>query len=61
MPCGAARVFHTAHSPGDDGGVGLFSMIKWVCFRLSKFWLIHASGYFFDDQMGLFSVDKNSL
>jgi hypothetical protein len=55
----AARVFHTAHSPDDDGGVGLFSTVKWVCFQLSKFWLTYASGYIFGRQMGLFSLDKN--
>ena len=55
----AARVFHTAHSP-DDGGVGLFSTVKWVSFQLSKFRPTHASGYFFGRQMGLFSLDKNS-
>jgi hypothetical protein len=31
------RVIHTAHSLDGDDEVGLFSMIKWACFRLSRF------------------------
>ena len=52
------RVAHTAHSP--DDGVVLFSMIKWPCFQLSRFRRGVQNGPLFDDQMALFSVDKNS-
>jgi len=45
--------------PDDDGGVGTFSMIKWVLFQLSRFRLNSPSGYFFDDQVGTFWIDKN--
>ena len=51
------RVAHTAHSP--DDGVVLFSMIKWPCFQLSRFRRGVPNGPLFDDQMALFSVDKN--
>jgi len=40
-------------------GVGTFSTVKWVLFQLSRFRLNRQSGYFFDHQMGTFSVDKN--
>ena len=43
----------------NDGGVALFSIIKWPCFRLSKFRQDIRSGLLFDQQMVLFSVDKN--
>ena len=52
------RVAHTAHSP--DDGVVLFSMIKWPCFQLSRFRRGVQNGPLFDDQMALFSVDKNT-
>ena len=51
------RVAHTDHNP--DEGVGTFSTIKWVLFRLSRFGRISPSGYFFDRQMGTLSIDKN--
>ena len=52
------RVAHSAHSP--DDGVGTFSIVKWVLFQLSRFRRNSPSGYFFDCQMGTFSVDKHS-
>ena len=52
---------HTAHSPDDDGEVGTFSTVKWVLFQLSRFRSNGSSGYFFDCQVGTFSLDKNSL
>jgi len=48
---------HTAHSPDDE--VALFSMIKWTCFRLSRYKRNGQSGPLFGDQMDLFSFDKN--
>ncbi len=51
------RVAHSAHSP--DDGVGTFSIVKWVLFQLSRFRRNRPSGYFFDYQMGTFSVDKH--
>jgi len=51
---------HTAHSPDDDGGVGTFSTVKWVLFQLSRFRSNSSSGYFFDCQVGTFSLDKNT-
>ena len=54
------RVAHTAHSPyGDGDGVGTFSIVKWVLFQLSRFRSNSSSGYFFDCQVGTFSIDKN--
>ena len=52
------RVAHSAHSP--DDGVGTFSIVKWVLFQLSRFRRNSPSGYFFDCQMGTFSVDKHT-
>jgi hypothetical protein len=40
--------------------VVLFSMIKWSCFRLSRFQRNDQNGPVFGDQMALFSVDKNN-
>jgi hypothetical protein len=42
------------------GGVGTFSMIKRVTFRLSRFRLNGPSGSLFGCQKGTFSIDKNS-
>jgi hypothetical protein len=53
------RVVHPAHSPDGDEVV-LFSMIKWTCFRLSKFKQDGPNGPLFGDQLALFSVDKNN-
>jgi hypothetical protein len=53
------RLAHPAHSPDGDE-VALFSMIKWSCFRLSRFNQDDRNGPLFGDQMALFSVDKNS-
>jgi len=53
------RLDHTAHSPGDDE-VGHFSIVKWVLIQLSRFSPNCSSGYFFDRQMGTFSLDKNT-
>jgi hypothetical protein len=53
------RLDHTAHSLGDDG-VGHFSIVKWVLFRLSGLRRNCSSGSFFDCQMGTFSLDKNT-
>ena len=52
---------HTAHSPDDDGEVGTFSTVKLVLFQLSRFRSNSSSGYFFDCQVGTFSLDKNKL
>jgi hypothetical protein len=52
------QVAHTAHSHDDE--VVLFSIIKRSCFRLSRFRRKGPSGPLFDNQMGLFWVDKNS-
>ena len=41
--------------------VVLFSVIKWPCFRLSRFKQNGPSGPVFGDQVDLFSVDKNNL
>jgi hypothetical protein len=57
-PCGQPPVAHTAHS--HDDGVVLFSVIKWSCFRLSRFRRNGPSGPLFDNQMGLFWIDKNT-
>ena len=43
-----------------DGEVALFSMIKWLCFQLSRCKQDGPNGPLFGDQMALFSVDKNS-
>ena len=43
-----------------EQGVGPFSIIKWVCFQLSKIESIPQSGSVFDYQVGPFSIDKNS-
>jgi len=51
---------HTAHSPYDGGGVALFSINKWPCFRLSEFMRADPNGPLFDKQVALFSVDKNT-
>jgi hypothetical protein len=40
--------------------VGTFSINKWVLFRLSRFRRNGQSGYFFDQQVGTFSIDKNN-
>jgi len=53
------RVAHSAHSP--DDGVGIFSIVKWVLFELSRFRRNRPSGYFFDCQMGTFSFDKHTI
>jgi hypothetical protein len=45
--------------PDKNDGVGTFSMIKWVLFGLSRFRSNSPSGYFFNDQMGTFWIDKN--
>lgn len=42
-------------------GVGTFSMIKRVTFRLSQFRLNYQSGSLFGCQKGTFSIDKNIL
>jgi len=47
------------HSPDGGDEVGTFST-KWVLFQLSRFRLNDSGGYFFDCQMGTFSLDKNS-
>ena len=44
-----------------DGEVALFSMIKWLCFQLSRCKQDGPNGPLFGDQMALFSVDKNTL
>ena len=49
---------HTAHSPDDEAA--LFSVIKWTCFRLSRYGRNGQSGSLFGDQVDLFSLDKNS-
>jgi len=54
----ALRADHTAHSLGDDE-VDLFSVIKWIRFRLSRCKPTGQSGSVFGDQMDPFSVDKN--
>ena len=46
---------------GCGDGVGTFSIIKWVLFQLSRFKPNGSSGYFFGDQMGTFSIDKNTV
>ena len=56
-PWTTLRVAHTAHNL--DHEVGLFSIVKWASFRLSRFRRNGSSGPLFDDQVGLFSVDKN--
>ena len=43
-----------------NDGVGHFSIVKRVHFRLSRFRKICSSGSFFDCQMGTFSIDKNN-
>jgi hypothetical protein len=55
----ALRADHTAHSLGDDE-VDLFSVIKWIRFRLSRCKPTGQSGSVFGDQMDPFSVDKNT-
>ena len=44
-----------------EQGVGPFSIIKWVRFRLSKIKPITQSGSVFDYKVGLFSIDKNKF
>ena len=39
----------------------MFSTNKWSCFRLSKLWQGIQNGLVSDQQMALFSLDKNSL
>jgi len=58
-PWTTLRVAHTAHSPDDGDEVGTFSTVIRVLFQLSRFRLNGSSGYFFDCQMGTFSLDKN--
>lgn len=41
-------------------GLALFSVIKWPCFQLPMLNQASPRGPVFDDQMALFSVDKNS-
>jgi hypothetical protein len=60
MLVGPGRPEPNARSP-DECEVGLFSNVKWVYFRLSKFSQARASGSLFGRQMGLFSLDKNIL
>ena len=47
----------TARSPGYI--LALFSIVKWPCFRLSKFRRGDQNGPVFDCQVALFSLDKN--
>jgi len=49
----------TAPTAAAMGGVGTFSIVKWVLFQLSRFRRNDSSGSFFDCQMGAFSVDKH--
>ena len=49
------------HSPDGGDEVGTFSTVKWVLFQLSRFRLNGSGGYFFDCQMGTFSLDKNTF
>lgn len=55
---------HTAHSlyygDGQTTMLALFSMINWPCFQLSRFKRNGPIGPVFDDQLALFSVDKNT-
>ena len=45
---------------GQTTMLALFSMINWPCFQLSRFKRHGPIGPVFDDQLALFSVDKNN-
>jgi len=50
----------TSSTLSTTGRVALFSTNKWSCFRLSKFWQGIQNGLVSDQQMALFSLDKNN-
>lgn len=65
-PCSSTKVYcdyygdvPSSTDKNNSRRVGTFSIDKWVLFRLSRFRRNGQSGYFLDQQVGTFSIDKN--
>jgi hypothetical protein len=65
-PCSSTEAHYNDYSDvpsstdkNNSRRVGTFSINKWVLFRLSRFRRNSQSGYFFNQQVGTFSIDKN--